>query len=105
MKDRAFPASKALIAFCPFRAVLQTFHHPYFVDGHSEIQNQMGAYMKSWIEQQSANDKQFILKGLTKDAVRNHKNKRRGHESDQEGHGAHGRGSRSRRGFPFKVRS
>ncbi|POY71751.1 hypothetical protein BMF94_5112 [Rhodotorula taiwanensis] len=70
--------------------ILQTFHHPYFVDGHSEIQNQMGAYMKSWIEQQSANDKQFILKGLTKDAVRNHKNKRRGHESDQEGHGAHG---------------
>jgi hypothetical protein len=51
----------------------------------------MGAYMKSWIEGQSPSDKQFILNGLSKDSVRNHKNKRKGHESDQEGHGAHGR--------------
>ncbi|GAA5870617.1 hypothetical protein JCM3774_001704 [Rhodotorula dairenensis] len=70
--------------------VLQAFHHPYFVDGSSEVQNLMGAYMKTWIEGQSASDKQFILNGLTKDSVRNHKNKRKGHESDQEGHGAHG---------------
>lgn len=45
--------------------------------------------MKSWIEGQSPSDKQFILNGLSKDSVRNHKNKRKGHESDQEGHGAH----------------
>lgn len=72
-------------------AVLQAFHHPYFVDGSSEVQNLMGAYMKSWIEGQSPSDKQFILNGLSKDSVKNHKNKRKGHESDQEGHGAHGR--------------
>ena len=47
--------------------------------------------MKSWIEGQSPSDKQFILNGLSKDSVKNHKNKRKGHESDQEGHGAHGR--------------
>ncbi|GAA5857550.1 hypothetical protein JCM8547_009336 [Rhodosporidiobolus lusitaniae] len=70
--------------------VLTAFHHPYFYDDNSTIQRQMGAYIKSWIDGQSAEDKRFILAGLTKDAVRNHKNKRKGHESDQEGHGAHG---------------
>ncbi|BGP16034.1 hypothetical protein JCM10213v2_004028 [Rhodosporidiobolus nylandii] len=70
--------------------ILTAFHHPYFYDDSSEIQRQMGAYLKSWIDGQSAQDKRIILERLTKDAVRNHKNKRVGHESDQEGHGAHG---------------
>ncbi|GAA5835537.1 hypothetical protein JCM11251_002958 [Rhodosporidiobolus azoricus] len=70
--------------------VLSAFHHPYFYDDSSIIQRQMGEYLKSWIDGQNAEDKRFILAGLTKDAVRNHKNKRKGHESDQEGHGAHG---------------
>ncbi|GJN89194.1 hypothetical protein Rhopal_002172-T1 [Rhodotorula paludigena] len=72
------------------RQVLTAFHHPFFYDDSSPIQREMGAYLKSWIDGQSHADKQFILNGLTKDAVRNHKNRRKGHEADQEGHGAHG---------------
>lgn len=72
------------------RQILTAFHHPFFYDDSSPIQREMGAYLKSWIDGQSHADKQFILNGLTKDAVRNHKNRRKGHEADQEGHGAHG---------------
>ncbi|GAA6027320.1 hypothetical protein JCM8097_002590 [Rhodosporidiobolus ruineniae] len=66
---------------------LSAFHHPYF-DVSTQIQQAMGAHMKNWIE--TNQDKQIILQRLTKDAVRSHKNRRKGHESDQEGHGAHG---------------
>lgn len=50
----------------------------------------MGALTKTWFEQQSASDKQYILKALSKDSVRQHKNKRKGHVEDQVGHGAGG---------------
>ncbi|BGP31871.1 hypothetical protein JCM10296v2_003649 [Rhodotorula toruloides] len=69
---------------------LEAFHHPYFYNDNSDVQREMGAYMKKWIDSQSHDDKRIILERLTKDAVRQHKNKRKGHESDQEGHGAHG---------------
>ncbi|KPV75411.1 uncharacterized protein RHOBADRAFT_36269 [Rhodotorula graminis WP1] len=70
--------------------VLAAFHHPYFYDDSQEIQRLMGETLKKWIDGQSAEDKRFILAGLTKDAVKSHKNRRKGHEADQEGHGAHG---------------
>ncbi|GAA6002538.1 hypothetical protein JCM10207_001169 [Rhodosporidiobolus poonsookiae] len=70
--------------------VLSAFHHPFFYDDNSQIQREMGAHLKKWIDDMPASDKRTILDRLTKDAVRNHKNKRIGHESDQEGHGAHG---------------
>ncbi|GAA5823128.1 hypothetical protein JCM3770_005260 [Rhodotorula araucariae] len=72
------------------RKAVSAFHHPYFYDDSSEIQRLMGECLKRWIDSQSAEDKRFILAGLTKDAVRNHKNRRKGHEADQDGHGAHG---------------
>lgn len=50
----------------------------------------MGAYLKSWIDGQSAEDKRYILNALTKDSVRNHKNKRKGQPEDQVGHGCGG---------------
>lgn len=66
----------------------------YFYNDNSDVQREMGAYMKKWIDSQSHDDKRIILERLTKDAVRQHKNRRKGHEADQEGHGAHGRASR-----------
>ncbi|GAA5987987.1 hypothetical protein JCM5350_007849 [Sporobolomyces pararoseus] len=70
--------------------ILKTFHHPYFFDESSSVQREMGAYMKSWIEGQSPEDKRYILQALTKDSVRNHKNKRKGQPEDQVGHGCGG---------------
>lgn len=71
--------------------VLECFHHPNFYNDNSSVQREMGAYLKSWIEGQSAEDKRYILNALTKDSVRNGKNKRKGHEKDQIGHGCGGR--------------
>ncbi|GAA5960765.1 hypothetical protein JCM3765_007326 [Sporobolomyces pararoseus] len=70
--------------------ILKTFHHPYFYDESSSVQREMGAYMKTWIEGQSPEDKRYILQALTKDSVRNHKNKRKGQPEDQVGHGCGG---------------
>ncbi|GAA5928728.1 Het-C domain-containing protein [Sporobolomyces koalae] len=70
--------------------ILSTFHHPYFYDDSSSIQREMGAYLKSWIDSQGPDDKRYILNALTKDSVRNHKNKRKGQPEDQVGHGCGG---------------
>ncbi|KAM0755942.1 Het-C-domain-containing protein [Meredithblackwellia eburnea MCA 4105] len=70
--------------------VLTCFHHPYFFNTNSAVQRDMGAYVKSWIEGQKGDEKQYILNALTKQSVRDHKNKRRGHVEDQVGHGYHG---------------
>lgn len=70
--------------------ILKAFHHPFFYDDSSSVQREMGAYLKSWIEGQSPEDKRYILQALTKDSVRNHKNKRKGQPEDQVGHGCGG---------------
>ncbi|KAL8278714.1 hypothetical protein RQP46_008783 [Phenoliferia psychrophenolica] len=70
--------------------VLQAFHHPYFFNNNSPIQREMGAYLKSWIDGQSGEDKAYILNALTKQSVRANKNKRKGHAEDQVGHGCGG---------------
>ncbi|KAK4705310.1 hypothetical protein P7C70_g893, partial [Phenoliferia sp. Uapishka_3] len=72
------------------RDVLKAFHHPYFFDSSSPIQREMGEYLKSWIDSQPHEDKTYILNALTKQSVRANKNKRKGHASDQVGHGGHG---------------
>ena len=63
---------------------------PYFYDDSSIIQREMGAFLKGWINGQSQEDKAYILNALTKDSVRNHKNRRKGHAEDQVGHGCGG---------------
>lgn len=50
----------------------------------------LAAYLKSWIDGQSHDDKAFILNALTKQSVRANKNKRKGHAEDQVGHGCGG---------------
>ncbi|KAH9462001.1 hypothetical protein Pst134EB_005916 [Puccinia striiformis f. sp. tritici] len=73
--------------------ILEAFHHPYFVDGISDVQREMGEYMRDWIGKMSSHDREYVLGALTKDSVRNGRNKRRGHVSDQPqgccgGHGS-----------------
>ncbi|SCV73961.1 BQ2448_6391 [Microbotryum intermedium] len=68
--------------------ILKTFHHPYFYDDSSSIQREMGACLKNWID--NSPDKNYILHALTKQSVRDGKNKRKGHEKDQIGHGCGG---------------
>ncbi|KAG0142536.1 hypothetical protein CROQUDRAFT_662406 [Cronartium quercuum f. sp. fusiforme G11] len=58
--------------------ILEAFHHPYFVDGSSEVQREMGQYMRDWIGKMSDSDRSYVLNALTKESVRNGKNKRRG---------------------------
>ncbi|CEQ40366.1 SPOSA6832_01974, partial [Sporobolomyces salmonicolor] len=70
--------------------VLSALHHPFWYDDSSSIQREMGAYLKSWIDGQSPDDKAYILKCLTKDSVRSHSNHRKGHKADQVGHGCGG---------------
>ncbi|CAH7670124.1 heterokaryon incompatibility protein Het-C-domain-containing protein [Phakopsora pachyrhizi] len=62
--------------------ILEAFHHPYFVDGSSDVQREMGAYMRDWIGKMSDDDRRYVLNALSKDSVRNGKNKRRGHVDD-----------------------
>ncbi|KAA1108627.1 hypothetical protein PGT21_019588 [Puccinia graminis f. sp. tritici] len=73
--------------------ILEAFHHPYFVDGSSDVQREMGEYMRDWIGKMSSHDRDYVLAALTKDSVRNGRNKRRGHVNDQQqgccgGHGS-----------------
>jgi hypothetical protein len=92
--------------------------HPYFVDGSSDVQREMGECkcslvifdddvfclgdlisivndldMRDWIGKMSSHDRDYVLAALTKDSVRNGRNKRRGHANDQQqgccgGHGS-----------------
>jgi len=73
--------------------ILEAFHHPYFVDGSSDVQREMGEYMRDWIGKMSSQDREYVLSALTKDSVRHGRNKRRGHVDDQQqgccgGHGS-----------------
>ncbi|KAK4049100.1 hypothetical protein OIO90_005570 [Microbotryomycetes sp. JL221] len=70
--------------------ILGCLHHPYFYDDSQSIQREMGAYLKSWIDGQSSEDKRYILNALTKESVKKHMNVRKGHKQDQVGHGAGG---------------
>ncbi|EGF98696.1 uncharacterized protein MELLADRAFT_76041 [Melampsora larici-populina 98AG31] len=65
--------------------ILEAFHHPYFVDGSSDVQREMGQYMRDWIGKMSDHDRGYVLNALTKESVRNGKNKRRAKSSADDG--------------------
>ncbi|CAA7264748.1 unnamed protein product [Cyclocybe aegerita] len=72
--------------------VLEAFHHPYFATGRSEIQNKMFDQMQKWIGG-FGGEVDEILQALTKESVREHKNKRKGLEDTPEpGYGGCGHG-------------
>ncbi|THH19681.1 hypothetical protein EW146_g1532 [Bondarzewia mesenterica] len=61
--------------------ILEAFHHPYYSTGNSQIQHAMFDAMDQWIGGQGS-EKEQILEALTKESVREGKNKRQG--SDDE---------------------
>ncbi|KAF5310722.1 hypothetical protein D9619_007668 [Psilocybe cf. subviscida] len=75
--------------------ILEAFHHPYYAVGHSAIQNKMFDHMQRWVGElgDEANE---IISLLTKESVREHRNKRPGLPEEEEagyggcGHGGHG---------------
>ncbi|KIY69371.1 Het-C-domain-containing protein [Cylindrobasidium torrendii FP15055 ss-10] len=76
--------------------ILEAFHHPYYATGNSEIQRQMIDELQKWIGAQGQEAEETIQK-LTKESVKEHRNKREGGEGEQEsGYGngcGHGGGS------------
>ncbi|KAG6911350.1 hypothetical protein DXG01_001021 [Tephrocybe rancida] len=61
--------------------ILEAFHHPYYATGRSEIQRQMFDHMERWIGG-LGHEATEILQRLTKDSVRNARNKRPGSENE-----------------------
>ncbi|ETW86830.1 hypothetical protein HETIRDRAFT_121390 [Heterobasidion irregulare TC 32-1] len=61
--------------------VLEAFHHPYYNTGNSQIQHAMFDAMDKWIGGQGS-ERETTLEALTKESVREGKNKRQG--SDDE---------------------
>ncbi|TFK41913.1 heterokaryon incompatibility protein Het-C-domain-containing protein [Crucibulum laeve] len=79
--------------------ILEAFHHPYYATGHSQIQHQMFEHMQMWIGGLGPDEASQVIQALTKESVRDHKNKRIGSEDqswDEPGYGgcSHG-GSRT----------
>ncbi|KAF5352439.1 hypothetical protein D9756_005841 [Leucocoprinus leucothites] len=60
--------------------VLEAFHHPYYATGQSQIQHLMFEHMEKWIGGLGSDEAQEIIQRLTKESVREHKNKRIGSE-------------------------
>ncbi|KAK7058610.1 hypothetical protein VNI00_002246 [Paramarasmius palmivorus] len=57
--------------------VLEAFHHPFYNVGNSEVQNQMFAEMERWLnENMEAGAGDVIIEALSKEAVREGRNKR-----------------------------
>ncbi|KDR85638.1 hypothetical protein GALMADRAFT_218734 [Galerina marginata CBS 339.88] len=72
--------------------ILEAFHHPYYATGRSEIQRKMFDHMQRWIGGLGSESQQ-VIQALTKESVRNHKNKREGLDDTPEaGYGGCGHG-------------
>ncbi|KAJ7750328.1 Het-C-domain-containing protein [Mycena metata] len=90
----------------PSRAVdqiLEAFHHPYYATGRSGIQNAMFEEMERWLGGLGEDEARETITALTKDSVRNGKNKRLGSENEdltEAGYGGcgHGQGAQPQRG-------
>jgi hypothetical protein len=65
---------------------LDVIHHPFFQNGNP-LQREMLDHMRTWI---NAEDKGYTLNALTKEAVRAHKNHRKGHATEEPSHGPGG---------------
>ncbi|KAK0233569.1 Het-C-domain-containing protein [Armillaria fumosa] len=72
--------------------ILEAFHHPYYANGNSQIQRQMYDELEKWVGAMGEEARDTIGK-LTKDAVREGKNKREGDGSVEPGYGGCGHGS------------
>ncbi|KAJ7654177.1 heterokaryon incompatibility protein Het-C-domain-containing protein [Mycena rosella] len=81
-------------------AILEAFHHPYYATGRSIIQNAMFQEMERWLGGLGQDEARETINALTKDSVRNGKNKRLGSENenlDEPGYGGCGHGAQPQR--------
>ncbi|KAG6813997.1 hypothetical protein H0H92_004490 [Tricholoma furcatifolium] len=62
--------------------ILEAFHHPYYASSQSEIQHQMFDHMDRWIGGLDHDQAAEIIQRLTKDSVRNARNKRPASENE-----------------------
>ncbi|KAF7302983.1 Heterokaryon incompatibility protein het-c [Mycena kentingensis (nom. inval.)] len=82
----------------PNRAVdqiLEAFHHPYYASGRSRIQNAMFEELERWLRDLDHDVQRETIQALTKESVREGKNKRLGSENesfDEPGYGGCGHG-------------
>ncbi|KII94013.1 hypothetical protein PLICRDRAFT_412726 [Plicaturopsis crispa FD-325 SS-3] len=67
--------------------ILEAFHHPYYATGRSRIQNNMFEGMEKWLGALGPSESQEILESLTKQSVRDGKNKRKGSDDQTESGG------------------
>ncbi|KAJ4002175.1 Het-C-domain-containing protein [Lentinula boryana] len=56
--------------------ILEAFHHPYFANEQSSIQHEMFEEMERWIGSLGPDEASQTIQALTKESVRNGKNKR-----------------------------
>ncbi|KAL5534058.1 hypothetical protein ACEPAG_518 [Sanghuangporus baumii] len=64
--------------------ILEAFHHPYYDTGNSQVQNAMMDQMQRWFGGLGGTEGQEILQALTKESVREGKNKRSGDDGSGE---------------------
>ncbi|KAF5392598.1 hypothetical protein D9757_002270 [Collybiopsis confluens] len=62
----------------PIDQILEAFHHPYFADRRSSIQHRMFEEMERWIGGLGPDEASQTIQALTKESVREGKNKRLG---------------------------
>ncbi|KAF9270787.1 Het-C-domain-containing protein [Marasmius fiardii PR-910] len=75
--------------------ILEAFHHPYYTDGRSQIQHQMFQEMEKWFGGLGSDVGQETIQALTKESVREGKNKRFAEEGQgmiEPGYGGHSHG-------------
>ncbi|KAH6912796.1 heterokaryon incompatibility Het-C [Coprinopsis sp. MPI-PUGE-AT-0042] len=78
--------------------VLEAFHHPYYSNGSSDIQNKMFEHIEQWIGGLGPDEAAETIQALSKESVRDHKNKRLGSENqsfEEPGYGSCGHGNSS----------
>ncbi|KAH8117108.1 heterokaryon incompatibility Het-C [Phellopilus nigrolimitatus] len=56
--------------------ILEAFFHPYYATGTSKVQNAMLGAMQQWLDGFDPDDRELVLLGLTKEGVRDGRNKR-----------------------------
>ncbi|KAJ2923604.1 hypothetical protein H1R20_g13491, partial [Candolleomyces eurysporus] len=79
--------------------ILEAFHHPYYNTGRSQIQHKMFNEMERWLGGLGPDDAKLTIAALTKESVRDHKNKRLGSEDqnwDEPGYGGCGHSAPSK---------
>ncbi|CAE6464046.1 unnamed protein product [Rhizoctonia solani] len=74
--------------------VMEAFHHPHYASGNSRIQNEMYDELTRWFGGLGESEGQQTIQLLTKESVREGKNKRVGADepSTGGGYGSHGHG-------------